>query len=200
MKSTNQESRNLRIEYVPLSTVEGWPGNPKLHSEDELAESMERFGFLDPVAVDERTGRLVEGHGRIDTLRAMRDEGLSPPGQIRTNESGEWLVPVVRGLEFKDEYEAQAYLLAHNRITERGGWDEKALHEMLVELQDEADAALEGTAFTADDVDRLASALLESATEGIEATPPGEFADIDTEKPLDYCCPKCGYEWDGNPR
>jgi len=43
----------------------------------------------------------------------------------------EWLVPVIRGIKFKNRKEAEAYLLADNQTTILGGWNDKALAEML---------------------------------------------------------------------
>lgn len=190
----------LRVEYVPLPEVEGWPRNPKRHDEDGIADSIERFGFSDPVAVDERTGKLVEGHGRVDALRAMKEDGVEPPGRIRVDAAGEWLVPVLRGLSFRDDLEAEAYILAHNRLTERGGWDDEQLHAILVDLQEQSEAALRGTAFTAADIDRLAETLLAAAEADVDATPPAEFPAVDPDEGHDFRCPRCGYSWGGSPR
>lgn len=190
----------LRVEYVPLSDVEGWPRNPKRHDEDGIADSIERFGFSDPVAVDERTGKLVEGHGRVDALRAMKEDGVEPPERIRVDEGGEWLVPVLRGLSFRDDLEAEAYILAHNRLTERGGWDDEQLHAILVDLQAQSEAALRGTAFTAADIDRLAETLLAAAAADVDGAPPAEFPSVDPDEGHDFQCPRCGYSWGGSPK
>src|SRR5204863_1680157 len=105
-----------------------------------IVASILRFGFGDPVVLDERTTRLLAGHGRLDALRQIR--ATSPrgvPGGIatleRTFESGdpilEWRVPVVRGFASKSDAEAEAFLIAVNRNVERGGWDDGGLVESL---------------------------------------------------------------------
>lgn len=194
------EDAEIWVDYVPLSELEKWPRNPKEHDEDGIADSIERFGFADPPAVDERTGRLVEGHGRVDALRAMKEDGEPPPYRVQMDRSGEWLVPVLRGISFRDDLEAEAYILAHNRLTERGGWDDSKLHAILVDLQEQSEAALRGTAFTPEDIDRLAETVLESARAGAAPPPPPpeDFTEIDADQGHDHRCPRCGYTWGGS--
>jgi hypothetical protein len=57
-------------------------------------------------------------------------------------------VPVVRGVAFKNQKEADAYLLADNRQAELGGWDDVMLGEMLGEQVD----AMDGIGFGLDDI------------------------------------------------
>jgi len=125
-------SEQARLEYYPLSQLRGWPRNPKLHDVDNLHVSFNRFGFVSPLIIDERTGRLVAGHGRLEVLDEMRERGESPPARILVR-NGEWLIPVVRGLSFKDEKEGEAYLLTDNQLTISLGFDEKLLAEILPE-------------------------------------------------------------------
>lgn len=80
----------LHLEYLPLSTLQIAPRNPKRHALDALGASVNRFGFTEPIILDERTGRLVAGHGRRETLLKMRDAGQTPPAGIRA-EGGNWL-------------------------------------------------------------------------------------------------------------
>jgi ParB-like chromosome segregation protein Spo0J len=125
-----KQPEEIRIEYVSLSKVEKWPRNPKLHDIEQLGASVERFGFVQPILLDEKTNRLVAGHGRLETLRRLKDAGKQPPPRIKIS-NGDWLVPVVRGVSFKNEKEAEAYLVADNRQVELGGWDEEALADLL---------------------------------------------------------------------
>lgn len=164
----------IRIEYVPLAQVRRWPGNPKNHDIGSLRLSLERFGFSDPLAFDETTGRLIEGHGRTEALEQMRLDNRTPPLRIRTATDGnDWLVPVVRGIEFKTEAEATAYLVAHNRITEKGGWDEDALIAALDEVRKGTEQALEGTGFDNATYAQALAALdeVEEAAESLTTNP-----------------------------
>lgn len=129
------EKGKLYIEYIPLSKLKKWPRNPKLHSLKEIGESIDRFGFADPVTVDEETGYLVAGHGREEELSLKLERGENPPRNIKVDEAGEWLVPVVRGNHFENEKELEAYLLTVNALTENGGWDEELLGVIIPEVE-----------------------------------------------------------------
>ena len=121
----------ISVEYVPMSEVRGWPRNPKLHDLDALGASIDRFGFVQPLTRDDRTGQLVAGHGRLEALARRRAAGEPAPGRVQVRADGEWLVPVLRGIAFETEREAEAYLVADNRMVELGGWDEAGLRSML---------------------------------------------------------------------
>ena len=127
----------LRIEYLPLDQLTRWPGNPKEHADDAIAASISRFGFRDPLAIDEATGRLVAGHGRLTALERAHAAGSAAPQFVQVRDDGMWLIPVTRGGSFADEAEASAYLVAHNRTSELGGWDDKLLAEFLKPLDEE---------------------------------------------------------------
>jgi len=149
------EAGALRVEYVPLADVVPANANPKQHDLEGLRSSMVRFGFGDPMALDERTGRLLEGHGRREALLAMLAEGAEPPRNVRS-EGGAWLVPVVRGFRTFDDAEAEAYLIAHNRLVERGGWDDKALLASLRRIEKAGGPGLAGLGWSQENVDALA--------------------------------------------
>lgn len=144
--------KGYRVEYVSLSEIQRWPRNPKLHSEPELDASLERFGFTNPLILDEASGKIVAGHGRLEALLRRKAAGKEPPERVAMK-GKEWMVPVIRGVRFKDAHEAEAYLLADNRLTEAGAWDDDALAAMLGRLS-EGDALL-GTGYNAGDVEDL---------------------------------------------
>lgn len=144
-------SEEMRIEYTPISTILKWPRNPKRHDEKTLDASITRFGFNDPPTVDEGTGHLVEGHGRIEALERRRKAGAAPPERVRIDSNGEWLVPIVRGVRFKDELEAEAYVVAHNRIGE-GLWENAILAEVLSAARQNN---LEGIGYSSEEAERI---------------------------------------------
>jgi len=134
----------LRIDYIPLAKLLRAPRNPKRHDLDVIEKSVRRFGYVNPVIIDGRTGRLVAGAGRLDTLDRDKASGLQPPRRIRQRR-GEWLVPTIIGIDFEDDLEAEAYLLADNQSTILGGWDESLLKESVDELG--SFGRLDGTGF-----------------------------------------------------
>lgn len=144
-----------RVEYKPLSELTPDPRNPKAHDLQTIDASIGRFGVLDLIVQDERTGYIISGHGRRATLSAMQDRGETPPEGVKVDEdTGEWLVPVVTGWASRTDSEAAAALIALNRTTELGGWVDDALLDLLEELEESGDG-LEGVGFGEDDIDNL---------------------------------------------
>lgn len=153
MTKKKAEKATPYIAMVPLSEIERWPRNPKDHDIGALSQSFARFGFVAPLLMDERSGKLVAGHGRLDTLLEWKRRGRPAPAgiEVEPKVGGDWLVPVIRGVAFKSDKEAEAYLLADNQLTAIGGWMDNILAQV---LQDHADD-LDGTGFDGDDLDRL---------------------------------------------
>ena len=103
----------LRIKQISTSELVPYAGNAKLHPEKqvaEIAESIEQFGFNDPVGIwhDPETGEtvIVEGHGR---LLAAERLGIDK-------------VPTI-SLDHLDDEARRAYVLVHNQTTMSSGFD-----------------------------------------------------------------------------
>ena len=135
---------SMRVEYLPLSGLKPAIRNPKSHEVETVLASMGRFGYVAPMILDERTKRLVAGHGRLESLNRAKRAGQRPADRIRV-EDNEWLVPVVRGVAFTDDREAEAYLLADNQTTILGGWNDDELKAIIASLGSQD--ALAGTGF-----------------------------------------------------
>jgi hypothetical protein len=82
------------ITYVRLCDLLPAIRNPKKHHLPGLIASLERHGWTQPVLADERTQRLVAGHGRMAAAVEMKAAGDSPPEGVLVDDDGEWLVPV----------------------------------------------------------------------------------------------------------
>jgi len=138
------------LEYLPIDKLVEADRNPKRHDQATLGASITRFGYIEPIVLDERTGKLVAGHGRLAQLRQRRTAGEAPPEGVEVDADGNWLAPVVRGWGSRDDAEAEAYLLASNRTTELGGWDPDLLADAL-----EAATDLTGIGWDDDDLRQL---------------------------------------------
>lgn len=163
------------VEYVRLDDVRPADRNPKSHDHGQLRDSFARFGFVEPMIRDDRTGRLVAGHGRLDELRMARSrDAAAPPSGVRVDDSGEWLVPVLVGWRSTSDSEAQAYVLASNRLVELGGWDESILSDVLIDLAgDGTDSdALLGTGYSLDEALAALSKRLGELSDDIVDTAP----------------------------
>ena len=172
-------------ELVALDDINEAAMNPKGHDDEGIDASLDRFGFVEPLTIDERTGRLVAGHGRLARLRHRAASGGERPAGVELDGMGRWLVPVNRGWASANDAEALAVGVALNRLTERGGWQPDPLAAVLVELRD--GPGLIGTGYTPDDLDRLLAEL------GPSNFDPIDEADVPRlDRKVCYQCPKCG--------
>lgn len=103
----------LKIEYLPVIDLVPYSNNSKLHPQvqiDQISESIDEFGFNDPIAVDGKTMTIVEGHGRLEAAKQM---GLDT-------------VPVIR-LDHLSDVARRAYAIAHNKLTLNSDFDRDLL-------------------------------------------------------------------------
>lgn len=179
----------LEVRYVPLVQLRQWDRNPKPHDIGALIRSFKRYGFLDPPAHDKHLndgeGGIKEGNGRYEALTTMRADGDPPPANIH-DKDGDWQIPVLYGVDAKDQAEAEAYALDHNAITIMGGdfgadwikdlFTEDGLKDVLLDLGklDALPVSIDG-----DDLDRLLTPFV-----------PDEKSTNDNEP---QTCPQCGY-------
>ena len=101
------EANVVLIDRRP-SDLKPWPGNPRTHTEKQLAKlkaSIQKFGFTAPVLVDEASV-ILAGQGRV---QAAKELGLST---IPTR--------VIAGLS---QAKKRAYVIADNKIAQLAGWD-----------------------------------------------------------------------------
>ncbi len=113
---------NPKIEMAPLTSLRPYPNNARRHSRKQIrqiAESMRRFGFTNPVLVSDEA-EIIAGHGRV----------------IAAKELGLHEVPTLR-LSHLSPAERRAYVLADNKLALNAGWDTEILaieFEALAEL------------------------------------------------------------------
>lgn len=148
------------IEYLHLSTLTADPANPRTHALDTITDSITRFGYLEPIVRDERTGFIVSGHGRTEALLASQAAGEQPPEGVQAD-GADWLVPVVTGWASRDDAEARGALIALNRTGQLGGWDDTALLDLLNQLST-TDPGFTGIGFDVNDLDDLTARLEEA--------------------------------------
>ena len=177
MPETCQDPR--RVEYLPLSELTPDPRNPKAHDLSTIDASIGRFGMLDTIVLDGRTGHIISGHGRREALAQMEARGETPPEGVKVSDSGEWLVPAVTGWSSRTDTEAHAALIALNRTTELGGWVDEELLGLLDELSESGDAdAFSGVGFGESDIDDL-KRVLASRELAFSHLHPGQEQDAD---------------------
>ncbi|HLS33588.1 MAG TPA: hypothetical protein VK039_08360 [Brevibacterium sp.] len=189
-----------RVEYLPVAELSANPRNPKAHSGEVIDDSIGRFGMLDPIVRDERTGYIISGHGRRQALADREARGETPPEGVKVADDGSWLVPVVVGWASRSDTEASAALIALNRTTELGGWVDEELLGLLNDLSEAGgDEAFVGVGFT--DADREALEYLTreeppSLDDLAEQHPPreGDFTGSISAGGGPITCPNCGHD------
>ena len=143
----NSITRRLAENIVELNIndLKPYAGNARTHSEeqiDQIANSIERFGFTNPVLVDENGG-VIAGHGRIAAAKRLGIE----------------YVPTAR-LSGLSEADRKAYIIADNRLAELAGWDDDLLKtelEGILGLEPEFD--LDAIGFSEADITRILDPL-----------------------------------------
>jgi hypothetical protein len=142
------------VDYIPLDEIQLAPRNPKGHADALIHRMITHHGLVELPALDERTGRLVAGHGRHKQLTEMHAQGKQPPGGVQVGDNGRWRMPVLRGWSSASDDDAEAYLIGSNRSTELGGWDDdRMLAEILGDLSDVQ--LLELAGYDTDSLERL---------------------------------------------
>jgi hypothetical protein len=152
--ATASPVNELRIDYLPLDALREHPRNPKSHNLDALQSSFRAYGFVDPLILDEASGCLVAGHGRLHALRRAREAGERPPARVVVDASGAWHVPVLRGISFDSEEQRDGFLIAANQTTILGGFLRESLAEFLADLDARGGDVL-ATGFSRADLDAM---------------------------------------------
>lgn len=189
------------ITYVRLDAIKPHPGNAKLHDIDALIELFQRVGFIGALPVDDRTERLLGGHGRWHALVRMYAGGMSAPRGIEIDDDGQWLVPLERGWASRDDTQADAANVALNRAQELGGWDNRLYAEMLERIQADDATLFEALKYSDDEMDALLKAFqdVDGPAAMVEHTDDGELDDDmgmtdvpDGPEHEKVKCPSCG--------
>ena len=132
---------DLRVVYTPLDTLTEYPNNPRQHDTKQLIKiqnSIEKFGFINPILVDEHN-EIIAGHARLDAAR------LAHLPQI----------PVIR-LEHLSTAQKKAYRIADNKLAELGTWSVENLQLEFQELEKlDLDFSLGITGFDMGDIDLI---------------------------------------------
>lgn len=91
------------------------PGNPKIHNLDAVVASIRQHGMQELPKFDSNVG-IKAGNGRVEALHAMEQQGGRPPRGIAQNKQGEWVMPLLVGVDAKSREAALAYAVDSNNI------------------------------------------------------------------------------------
>ena len=98
--------------FISISELKPYPNNARQHPAeqiDKIVNSINEFGLITPVIIDENNMILV-GHGRTEAAKAA---GLDS-------------VPYRRITNLSDE-QKRAYILADNKLSDLAEWDDELL-------------------------------------------------------------------------
>ncbi|MCX2977169.1 site-specific DNA-methyltransferase [Candidatus Marimicrobium litorale] len=101
-----------QVANTPIHALTPFEHNARTHSRkqiQQIARSIEQFGFNNPVLVD-NDYRIIAGHGRVQAAQLL----------------GMQAVPTIC-LDHLSEAETRAYILADNRLADLAGWDQEIL-------------------------------------------------------------------------
>lgn len=118
---TASDGEGVWTDYVRLDQIRPAELNPQRHDIERLMVLFEEHGCGTVGKVDERTGRLVGGHGRTEALVEMLATGRPRPWGIGVDDDGMWLAPIERGWASRDDAQAKEMLLALNWSQDWGG-------------------------------------------------------------------------------
>jgi hypothetical protein len=145
----------MSLAYERLDGLQRAKRNPRRHDIDSLKDSFRRFGVANVVAaVNDAAGTMYAGHGRLEALTEMQAKGEAAPARVQVAPDGGWLVPVLHGVTFKNEVEAEAYLVADNKLTEVATWNEVEFAPMLADIM-ETEQGLSGLGMDSGDVEDI---------------------------------------------
>ncbi len=140
--------KKLEILYLPIEAIKSYKNNSKIHPEkqlDQLFKSINEFGMNVPVLLDNQM-TLISGHARVKVCKRL----------------GFTEVPTIK-VEHLTEVQKRAFIIADNKITENGQWDEELLAQEMGFLID-LDFNLELTGFSTSEIDLM----LDEGQEGEE--------------------------------
>jgi len=140
---------------------------------DALRGSLNELGWIQRVVVNRTTGNVIDGHARIEEALSRDGAMLVPYIEVELSESEEKLA-----LAILDPMSAMATADKEvlDALLREVSTDEAALQQMLSDLADK-----EG--------------LLP-----VNINAPDEFSSYGDDIETQYKCPKCEYEWSGNPK
>lgn len=140
----------MDVETVPINAIAPYPDNPRLGDRDLIASSLQANGQYRPVVVQRSTGRILAGN---NTYLAAQDLG--------------WPEIAVQYVDV-DDAAARKIVAVDNRSSDAADYDNALLAELLADLEDD----LDGTGYSAEEVDALIGELNTDDLPDFTAPPP----------------------------
>jgi hypothetical protein len=177
MSKRKPDWKNRIIEYgeMPANQYLAHELNARRHpgkQREALIGSLNEVGWVAPVIVSARTGKLLDGHARIEETLTKDEEAMIPFVKVDVSEN-----------------EERTILASFDPITGLATYDREALDALLREVST-GEAALQ---------EMLAELAQKEGVVDLTSSPE-EFATYDEDLETQYKCQKCEYEWSGKPK
>ena len=154
-----------KIKYIPLDSVNPADYNPrKIAPEDmkKLVKSISAFGFVDPIIINDVTGKVVGGHQRVAAAEFLKLKEI----------------PAI--FVSLDPTMEKAFNLALNKIS--GEWDIPKLKDVLGEIET-GDFDIEITGFDEIEIEQLMTSIHLDKE---------DLDDVEQKEKKERVCPNCG--------
>lgn len=137
----NIMAEQILVIFKNISELNSYEKNSRTHSPeqlDQIAASIQEFGWTNPVLIDENN-EIIAGHGRCAAAEKIGIEQ----------------VPTIQ-LAGLSEAQKRAYRIADNKLPMNAGWDEELLKAELSTLMDEG-YSITLTGFNDDELSQMLS-------------------------------------------
>lgn len=165
-----------KYQFIKISELSPYENNARTHSNEQIeaiCNSIKEFGFINPVIIDENNMILV-GHGRIEAAKVL---GIDE-------------VPYKRVENLTDE-QKRAYILADNKLSDLGGWNNELLTQELDNISlDMSLFGFEDFNIELEDTDTTESGTSQTITSGGEI----DLGDYEDDN-FNCTCPRCGFKF-----
>ena len=115
----SESDEDKQIVRRDIGQLRPWERNARKHSKKrirQIADSIEAFGFTNPVLIDQKD-TILAGHGRGEAAKLLRQT----------------TVPCLQ-VEHMTAVQKRGYVIADNKIALNASWDEELLSEELAAL------------------------------------------------------------------
>lgn len=170
----------MKIKIMKLSDLKKSEYNPRknLSPEDksyqDIKNSIENFGFVEPIIWNEKTGNIISGNQRVSVLLDMGVDEAE--------------VSIVNF----DEVKEKALNIALNKIS--GDWDDEKLNAVLSELSD-SDWDIKTLGFNEKELSDLFNLAYEGMSDQNIVNREIDPESYSQEK-FKHICPRCGFAFD----
>lgn len=138
----NPNSIIIRTEPVPIADLNHYHDNPRIGDVEAIMDSLAFNGQYRALIVNQRTNEVLAGNHTLKAAKAL-----------------DWEFIDVSWVDVEEDV-AKRIVLVDNRSSDDASYDDLLLAAILGEMREEDEMLLEGTGYTAEDVDEMLANVL----------------------------------------